>query len=93
MWRHFKSYMLNVVIAGDVLANVICGGMIGETISARTGRNARDGWRWAIWLDWVLSHSLSHHHGHQAILHDAQRAQAVWDREAAYFIKGPRRPR
>lgn len=48
-------YWVRVLIALDALANVILGGHLGETISARSGRAGVDGKRWGLRMCRFLS--------------------------------------
>lgn len=43
-----------LLIAVSQFINALCGGNPGETISARVGRNAMRGKRWALALEWLI---------------------------------------
>ena len=72
------SYWLRLAIAFDEFCNVLFGGYLDETISARAGRAAYHGKLWgtvlASFLGWIAPE-----HCREAELHDEQRARfIVW---------------
>ena len=67
-------YLMRVLVAGDVFLNVCSGGEPDMTISARTGKAALKGKRWAIALKAVLDW-IEPGHCEGAIIHDEQRAE------------------
>lgn len=71
-----KAYIKRVLVAFDVFCNVVLGGNMDETISARAGRAKDNGWKWGIWLADLLNW-IQPYHVQLAILHDKQRADRV----------------
>lgn len=55
MIRGIGRYILQVLIAFDVLVNVILGGVPDSTISARVGYNAIRGEPWALVAEKVIN--------------------------------------
>lgn len=55
------TYGINVLIGFDCFVNALTGGSPAETISGRTARAARNGWKWAIALRWFLDHLQPQH--------------------------------
>jgi hypothetical protein len=71
-----RDYLMRVAIGFDCFVNVICGGLLDETISARSGRAAHAGKRWGKILSGALGFFFPNHCRH-AELHDEQRAEYV----------------
>ena len=76
------SYVHRVLVAFDVLCNVVLGGLSDETISARCGRwslrttgNANARWLARQVNGWLCR--LQSDHGYQAMSGDLERAQAI----------------
>jgi hypothetical protein len=70
------SYIHRVLVAFDILINVICGGNPDETISSRASRAATEGKTWGIILSKFLDVFQSDH-GAKAQAGDVERAIAV----------------
>lgn len=70
------NYVIRVLVAFDQFVNVVFGGHPDETISARTGRCAAEGWLWARGLQWCLD-KIQPKHTNLAIEHDKERAEMV----------------
>jgi hypothetical protein len=70
------GYITRLPIAFDEFVNVIFGGYLDETISARAGRAAFHGELWGKVLSWLLA-KLVPNHCRLAELHDEQRAQYI----------------
>lgn len=71
-----SPYCLRVLIALDEFANVLFGGNLDETISARSGRAALHGKRWGKFMAWWLG-KIAPNHCRRAELHDEQRAAYI----------------
>ena len=73
-----RAYLLNILLALDVLGSAILRGMPGETLSGRAGEAQRQGKLrgrfWAPIINWVMRNP---NHCLQAITGDALRAQAA----------------
>lgn len=69
-------YFERCLIALDEFVNVICGGSLDETISARSGRAAYHGARWGKVMSWWLG-KIVPNHCRLAELHDEQRAEYI----------------
>lgn len=70
------NYVKRVLVAFDQFVNVVFNGHPDETISARTGRDAACGYKWALTLQWMLN-TIQRHHTSLAIEHDKDRAEIV----------------
>lgn len=73
-----KQYLYNVMLAVDLLASALTGGMPGETLSGRAGTAQRQGKLrgrvFAPLIDFILRNPT---HCQEAIAGDIRRAQAV----------------
>ncbi len=73
-----KNYILNVLLAIDILGSALTGGMPGETLSGRAGTAQREGkLRGKIFapiIDFIMRNPQ---HCQNAIAGDMKRAQAV----------------
>lgn len=75
-----EGYIHHVLVSFDDFWNVVTGGQIDETISARVGRVAKDPVRKHKLLAVVLNHALDWiqpNHGEKAAAGDMERAEAV----------------
>lgn len=71
-----NAYVKRVLVAFDVFWNVVLGGNMDETISARAGRAKDAGKLWGIWLSGILNW-IQPYHVQLAIEHDEERAKDV----------------
>jgi len=71
-----RNYLLNLAIAFDIFCNVLAGGLLDETFSARSGRAAHAGKRWGKLVAGVLGFFFPNHCRH-AELHDQERAKYI----------------
>jgi hypothetical protein len=70
------GYVRRVLLGLDLFANVVTGGKVGETISARSQRAADRG-NWAGKAMTGFLHLFQRDHGHLAEIGDEARAEAV----------------
>lgn len=80
--KWFFAYLVRVLIAFDVLVNVIFLGNLDETISARWARHNYLGGPLISHIGSVVLTWLEPHHGSEAIEHDRERAEYVEEVEA-----------
>lgn len=71
-----KNYVYRLLVGVDMLGNVITGGNLDETISARSQRAAQRGDAWGKFMVWWLD-KLQANHGVEAVQGDLQRAETV----------------
>lgn len=71
-----KKYLNNVLIGFDQFCNTVCKGHPDETLSARIGRAAAEGKKFAQLLAFVLN-KIQKDHVQKAVENDAARAATV----------------
>lgn len=70
------NYFVRLLISFDEFSNVLFGGYLDETISARAGRAAFHKKYWGIAVSWFLGEIVPNH-CRLAELHDRQRAEYI----------------
>lgn len=83
-----RAYIVRVLVAFDMLVNVIFGGLPDETISSRWQRGNQIGGGLVSRVGSIALTWLQPHHGSEAMLHDRERAQAVVDTESPTLTSG-----
>lgn len=78
-----EGYFHRVIVAIDMLCNVLIGGAPDQTLSSRCAISAAKGNRFSQVGLWILDHTLGRHHGTGAELTDLGRAEIIVHREDA----------